>query len=78
MDWQTLFYVLGSVFIFGWLLFLVILTVSVLVLYQKTRAIQEKISEKMESSPLPFLPLALPALSILFPLIKRLLFRSRR
>jgi hypothetical protein len=78
MDWQTLFYVLGSVFIFGWLLFLIILTVSVLVLYQKTRSIQEKISEKMESSPLPLIPLALPVLSLLLPLIKRVVFRSRR
>jgi hypothetical protein len=77
MDWQATFFILGSLFMLMWLIFLLVLTVSVVVLFQKTRSIQEKVSQKLEEAPfglfriVPFLPLVIP-------LMKRFIFRSRR
>jgi hypothetical protein len=78
MDWQTVFFALGSVFLVGWLIFITVLIVSVLILYRKTRAIQETLSNKLHQAPTSLLPFLAPLAPLIVPLIMKLVFRRRR
>lgn len=77
MDLQTLFYLVATISILGWFVFLIFLSLVLFNLYRQTQSLVNSFNEKLENPPFQALFSILPLFLILIPIIKAAFKKSR-
>jgi hypothetical protein len=70
MDFQSFFYIVASLFMLGWLVFLIGLMVGVMLLFRRLSKLSETFEEKIANPMTSMSAMIAPMMAILLPLIQ--------
>ena len=70
MDFQTFFYIIASLFMLGWLVFLIGLMVGAMLLFRRLEKLSETFEEKIASPMTSMSAIIAPMIAIALPLIQ--------